>query len=173
MEDRPVKDGKSSLSILSRLHENRVVARILDKLEKQTIARRYLYDTQRNPKYAKFVTTLIILFCVAFFYFNVDQILTWPPPVYKDPEVFNLTTTNIMWDVHFGRSPSCRGIDCHLTGLYPKEKYTRRATLPIREFPLVGYQNGDIIFYRTSVDLTSFDLARHETLLFHSVYRIT
>lgn len=87
---------------------------------------------------------------------RIGSYLDYPPQIYNDPQIYNLTQEKIKWDVFYGSSPKCGEIDCHLTSDFPKKNYLKQMVLPAREFPLSDYKSGQLIYLRTTVFLPDF-----------------
>lgn len=92
------------------------------------------------------------------------------PDAYSDPEFYNLTRHRIMWDVYYGVSPLCGDLPCHITSDYPSSKFSKQMILPTHEMPLVGYQKGQLIYYRAKIELPERLIAQGDPLVFHSRY---
>ena len=99
------------------------------------------------------LTTLALFALVSFFVYNIYVFSKWPPEQYSDPLVFNLTKSNVTWDVHYGTSPNCGELDCHVTSEYPQTQFERQQILPVREFPLKDWQKGTNVYYRAKITI--------------------
>ena len=99
-------------------------------------------------------TVVAILAAIIWFLVvRVGSYLDYPPQIYRDPSIYNLTQQKVEWDVYYGKSTMCGDRDCHLTVDYPAEKFLKRMVLPAREFPLNGYKSGELIYLRATVYL--------------------
>lgn len=105
----------------------------------------------------------------AFFFARLADFSEWPPKVYSDESVYNLTKNKIEWDVYYGKSPSCGAIECHLTESYPQTEFLKTAVLPMQEFPLRGYKNGDVVYYRARIRIPPPMLLGEDALALHTI----
>ncbi len=90
--------------------------------------------------------------------------------IYEDPTLFNLTESQVPWDVYYGKSPVCGVMDCFARSDWPKENYQKQMVLPAREFPLKDYKPGDMIYLRTRVEIPEKLMVSGAPLALHSVY---
>lgn len=112
----------------------------------------------------------VLLFILILTRQHIMSFLKWPPEVYSDPKVFNLSKEKVEWDVYYGQPQLCGKLECHLLEGYAETNFSKKAVLPSREFPLEGYEQGQIIYYRTTVDIPKQLLGQDEILVFHSVF---
>lgn len=113
---------------------------------------------------------LTVTAIAAFFYFQLSRFLEWPPPVYASPDVYNLTRHDVKWDTYYGPAVPCGETDCHLDPEYESSRFTKTVVLPSREFPLTGYKSGQLVYYRTKIQIPPELLKFKENFMFHSVY---
>ena len=90
--------------------------------------------------------------------------------LYEDPKIYNLTRDGVLWDVFYGQSEQCGHIPCHLEPTFPESGFQKKMLLPAREFPLKGYQKGQKIYLRTTIEIPENTLNSYETIAFHSIY---
>jgi hypothetical protein len=105
-----------------------------------------------------------------FFKERIGTYFNGPPDIYRQSSVYNLTTAGVTWDVYYGPPKMCGQIDCHLLPSEPAASYPYKMVLPAREFPLKNYKAGQIIYYRTWIDLPPNLRDQRDPLTFHSLY---
>ena len=101
---------------------------------------------------------------------NTVSYYGWLEEFAAQENLMDLTSERITWEVHYGKSPLCGPIECHLTHDYSGKNYERRVILPSREFPLSDYQTGDIIYLRTTLTVPDRLLNSAGPLGLYSLY---
>ncbi len=125
---------------------------------RQNIGRKQ--DEIPSPRWGKyrevlgvFIALGIVVLSAAFFFARLSEFNDWPPAVYHDKEVYNLTAEKVLWDVHYGPSQGCQSDKCYQDPSTPASYFRRHAVLPLREFPIADWKTGDKIYYRARVKL--------------------
>jgi hypothetical protein len=136
--------------------------RFVSRLPGSKHLRQSLISTDRftpieSPWATKLMTQLIPVLCIAFALTFVTRRLieygSWPPAVYHGNDVYNLTARGIAWDVHYGPSKGCQTDACYVDPRTPAAYFLRREVLPLREFPLRGWQDDRVVYYRTALTI--------------------
>jgi|GEM_PF-2893746 len=148
--------------------------RLVDKLgseEKIHSQRRFDFSRRLRFLVPMWIVGLALALGVgSIFSARVMSLFEWPPKVYSDPLVLNVTKAAIKWDVHYGSSALCGNIECHLTPGYPVSEFEKQQVLPAREFPLKDYVKGQIIYYRTTVVVPPHLRNVNAGLIFHTTF---
>jgi class 3 adenylate cyclase len=118
----------------------------------------------------KIASVAILAVILALVYLHFSNYFTWPPPAYSSPGVFNLTEEKIEWEVHYGVPELCGKVECHLLPDYSSANFEKRQVLPVREFPLKDYRQGQIIYYRSRVRLPDVQGGEPSSLVLHSMH---
>ncbi len=129
-----------------------------------------VFTLRRRSKFSLFIALICVLFPVLFIGSQIKELLSPATDIYRDPSFENLTREGIEWDVFYGASEMCGGIECHLTADYPAAKFTKQMVLPAREFPLTGYQPGQTIYLRTRIKIPERLLSEPKPIALHSLY---
>jgi hypothetical protein len=112
----------------------------------------------------------IIIIIAGFFVQRIGYYFDWISKISRNKQVYSLTKNRVVWDVHYGDSPVCRGVDCFLTADYPSSKYERHMVLPAPPAPLNGYKQGQLIYLRTNLIVPEILLHSREPIAFQSLY---
>lgn len=122
---------------------------------------------------SRLFAVLALAVCIGFVTIQISSYENFPPEsIYQNEKVFNLTDENIKWDVYYGDAVPCGHTDCHLLHDYPKDKYTKSMVLPAREFPLIGYKQGQLIYLRANIPIPDKLKSSNNTgpLMLHSFW---
>lgn len=101
---------------------------------------------------------------------EIKHIVAPTNDLYTSQDFYNLTKAGVEWDVYYGKSRSCGELDCYLTSDLPASEFTKKMVLPAREFPLIGYKEGDLIYLRSTVTIPESVRNQHIPIAFHSLY---
>lgn len=118
--------------------------------------------------------TVAILAAILYFVsVRIGHYFNWPPNVYRDTRVLNLTAENVTWDVFYGTEEPCGQADCLFQSETSDLFFQKRMVLPAREFPLKDYKAGETVFYRAKIKLPAplYQASQgDDPLVFHSLY---
>lgn len=129
-----------------------------------------VFTLRRRSKFSLLVALVCVMFPVLFIGGQIKELLAPSTDIYGDKSFANLTRENLEWDVFYGQSPMCGGIECHLTPDYPAANYTKKMVLPAREFPLNGYKPGQQIYLRTKLRIPAQFSNPDQPVALHSLY---
>ena len=107
----------------------------------------------RKWLFAKAVPILCLAFAVTFFAKRLIDYGSWPPAEYKSPQVYNLTSEKVLWDIHYGPSLGCTDERCYVDKNTPSSFFRRHDVLPLREFPLKDWNGTNVVYYRATVKI--------------------
>ncbi len=143
---------------------------ITTAMEKQHTSHSNLTTTPQVVNFKRAFTAITLLGIAYFFTIRIGYYFDWPPNVYRDPTVVNLTQQQQMWDVYYGQPTQCGALDCRLDPGASDTLFTKKMVLPAREFPLLDYKSGDLIYYRTTVIVPPSLRHDDDPLTLHSLY---
>ena len=144
--------------------------RSVDRFESRGSRAAGYFTPAERSKIRLFVALFCAIIPAIFIGSEIKQLIAPSDDVYGNPEFYNLTKDGIVWDVYYGRPVPCGTQDCHLTADYPSDQFTKKMILPAREFPLVGYKDGDIVYARTNITVPQKILDQGKPIVFHSLY---
>lgn len=143
---------------------------VVERLDQQAELRS---DTVLRRKRSS-VKLLVAICCAVipagFIGIEIKRLVSPDDDLYSNGDFYNLTKENVLWDVYYGGAETCGKLDCHLTSNFPPSRFTKQMVLPAREFPLVGYRPGDLIYLRAKIKIPEKVLARNAAIAFHSLY---
>ena len=151
--------------------QTRIMQSVFNRLERENRARQEdrLAPSRRRTILTQLVSVVAITICASIMWLGIQRPNS-SEAISKTTGIMNLTQSGQLWDVFLGESPQCGTRPCHVTSDWPKHEYSREAVLPIKEFPLRDYKQGQKIYYRTHLRLTDELLRQTEPLVLYSAY---
>lgn len=128
--------------------------RISQKLREVVAAQDKSVPESNSASYEIFAIILAVSAIVLsslFFFTRLLDYGNFPPASYSSPSVYNLTKESVKWDIHYGASLGCPDDACYFNPDTPTTFFKRRAVLPLREFPIKDWHQGEPIFYRARI----------------------
>jgi signal transduction histidine kinase len=127
-------------------------------------------DLSFSKSLKSLIAITVALTAISFFVLRINYFATVASGNNTIEGVVDLKAKEIKWDVFYGHSPLCGNIECHLSKDYPASKFSKKMILPALEFPLKGYEKGQIVYLRTKFKIPSKILDSGETLAFYTLY---
>ena len=118
----------------------------------------------------KTFSVLVLFVILALAWSHITSFFDTFTKIYEDPKNYNLTKSGVEWDIYYGAPELCGKVECHLMSSYSSKNFTRKGVLPSREFPLKGYKPGQIIYYRTTLNIPEKLISDDQIIVFHSLY---
>ncbi|MGE4107881.1 MAG: sensor histidine kinase [Bacteriovoracia bacterium] len=116
------------------------------------------------------LVTIISICIVGFFFFQISHYFNWQEAYESNPNVLNLTRSNLSWEANYGNSIQCGEVPCALVGKKNGITVTKKVTLPSREFPLSDLQPGQKIYLSSKIELPKYLLNQKEPLVLYSIF---
>lgn len=156
-------------SITERIKHSKYVERLCQRFDQETTERKKSgkHFPGKSLLQRSFMAILAISI-MAIFITAITQYAYWQQDIEKDPNLWNLTDSGILWDVHYGNSEDCNGVPCQFVS--GQKVVDKQMTLPAREFPLLDWQRGQKIYLDTKIKLPKKLLKTDQPIAFYSLY---
>lgn len=137
------------------------------KISETLIEHRDVQVGRTNGGVSEAAGLILAILCVAlsvlFFLSRLREYGQWPPAIYQSSEVYNLTSEKVVWDIHYGPSLGCKSDECYRLDETPSSYFRRQAVLPLREFPVQNWHQGEPIYYRATIKIPNSVMSRTDT----------
>ena len=125
---------------------------------------------ERSLLMKKTFSLFVLIFILILSWSHITSFFNSFTKIYADPQNYNLTKSGVEWDVFYGEPQLCGKVECHLLDSHSASNFTKKAVLPSREFPLKDYKPGQIIYYRTKINIPKNLMGDDQILVFHSLF---
>jgi class 3 adenylate cyclase len=145
-------------------------SRITKRLELENTARHETGQKKNLNRLRIFIAICIASSILVFFSQRIGYYFDYREKFELDPTVFDLTKSGVQWSIFYGKSKKCGDMDCLVTTKADELEYQKRGTLPSREFPLLNYNPGELIYLRTKFRVPEHLLKDNRPLVLQSNY---